>query len=397
MKTILIFAAAIFSTTAFSQISISNTTKQNIDNNGIQLKNTPVQLIAEYFSASVMTVYAYDTVRPLAEINNPTNADAYPWISPDGLRLYYTSGANADGLMFTQRANTSSYFDSPTLVPISISSPSSYWLSSDELDVYICTFNELFYAHRNTVSSSFNTPVLINLTGIPSSSIKGASLNTAQNVLFVCVFSTPSKIVEFARTSSTSFNYVRTLPVPSGYIAHPGQLSKDELTFFFSASYNVGNDLLYQLTRTSPTDSFTISTFQQIQGINDTSMLVNGQPSMSDGLNWVAFMRCGTMNWTANDLFIANKGPITSVFNPSEEQISISVFPNPSSGKFTIQMENAKGKNADSMIEIYNVFGEKVFRQQISKNIDVSYSPKGIYFIKIYDGVKIYTRKVVIQ
>ena len=359
-------------------------TEQTLDNNGVPLKNVFSNLRTLNNSiSSLKTSYLYDSIRAITEINNPTNADAYPWISSDGLRLYYTSGANANGLMFTQRVNTSSYFVSPTLVPISISSPSSYWLSSDELDVYICTSNQLYYAHRNTVSSSFNTPVLITLTGIASSSIKGASLNVAQNILFVIVFSSPATIVELARTSPTSFDFVRNLPIPSGYDAKSGQLSKDELTYFFGVSYTTGNSLLYQLTRTSPTDSFEISTCQQIQGINDTS-IINSQPSMSDSLNWVVFVRANANLWTANDLYIAHKGIVTSVFNLDEIKFNISVFPNPVISSFTIQFNKSI---TDVELNMYNIQGQQVKKiKNISDQSVVIFRenlPSGLYFVRL--------------
>jgi ELWxxDGT repeat protein len=149
---------------------------------------------------------------------------------------------------------------------------------------------------------------MISLTGAPSySSIKGASLNNFQDVLFVTLFSTSNIIVEFSRTSATSFAYVRTLSLPPGYEPRIGQLSKDELTFFFGAKYNNFDPLLSQLTRTSTTLPFDVNTFQQIQGINDFNSS-NNQPSMSNNLDWVVFVRNDTNLWAANNLYIAQGG-----------------------------------------------------------------------------------------
>jgi hypothetical protein len=76
---------------------------------------------------------------------------------------------------------------------------------------------------------------------------------------------------------------------------------------------------------------------------------------------------------------------------------SITVYPNPSSGKFTIS-----SNSTISALEIYNLLGELIYsdfklNQQKSKEIDLSGSAKGIYFIKTYSGTKIYTRKIVVQ
>lgn len=80
---------------------------------------------------------------------------------------------------------------------------------------------------------------------------------------------------------------------------------------------------------------------------------------------------------------------------------AISIYPNPSIGKFIIEMENLKGQIENGVIEIYNVIGERIYstnlKQQYSNEIDFSKSHRGVYFIKIYEGEKIYTEKIVIQ
>jgi hypothetical protein len=83
---------------------------------------------------------------------------------------------------------------------------------------------------------------------------------------------------------------------------------------------------------------------------------------------------------------------------PEDNSFTFSVFPNPSNGKFTISFKNGYFNT----IEIYNLIGERVFikdgiKEQSSETIDLSNFPKGIYFIKINDGEKTHTEKVVIQ
>jgi hypothetical protein len=79
-----------------------------------------------------------------------------------------------------------------------------------------------------------------------------------------------------------------------------------------------------------------------------------------------------------------------------ERDRGISVFPNPSNGIFTIDV------NAEiDAIEIYNVLGEQVLTKTVNANqlqVDLSTQPAGVYFIQCISGNKIITReKLVIR
>lgn len=70
---------------------------------------------------------------------------------------------------------------------------------------------------------------------------------------------------------------------------------------------------------------------------------------------------------------------------------AISVYPNPTSGKFTV------GHSSDKMmVEVYGINGQQVL-QQSGNEIDLSGKPAGLYFIKAIDSDKIYTAKVLLK
>lgn len=76
---------------------------------------------------------------------------------------------------------------------------------------------------------------------------------------------------------------------------------------------------------------------------------------------------------------------------------TISIYPNPSSGKFTFQST----KENISKIEIYNLLGSTIYTQNVNhqtvNEIDLSGSPKGICFAKLYNQEKSFTKKIVIE
>lgn len=77
--------------------------------------------------------------------------------------------------------------------------------------------------------------------------------------------------------------------------------------------------------------------------------------------------------------------------------IEFSAFPNPvSQGRLTITTLNSKEKQ----VTIYNVLGKRVFAQKFSKNkkqLDLSHINSGIYIMKIIEGDKVATKKLIIK
>ena len=72
-------------------------------------------------------------------------------------------------------------------------------------------------------------------------------------------------------------------------------------------------------------------------------------------------------------------------------------YPNPSNGKFII---NCFDKI--SSISIYNILGEIIYSdnnlsQQKNKEIDLTKTYKGIYFVKVNNGLQVFTEKIIID
>jgi DNA/RNA endonuclease YhcR with UshA esterase domain len=77
---------------------------------------------------------------------------------------------------------------------------------------------------------------------------------------------------------------------------------------------------------------------------------------------------------------------------------AMSVYPNPSNGKFYLQMGDAFEANAK--IEVFNVVGMKVFEtisNDFKTEIDLSDMKQGVYYVRVDDGANILTQKVMKQ
>jgi hypothetical protein len=383
MKKQLIFIILLNVVTSFAQKQEEISSYNIFNINGYQLpKNS--ENIKQY---NVKLLSNVDSVRNITEINTYMAADAYPWISPDGLRLYFVSGADSNRLMFTERTSNNNYF-SPKTPVLGISPPSngsSYWLSNNELDLYTLDGSILTYRSRPNVSAPFGASTIISLLGIALNFIHGQSLDSTQNELYL--YQNQHGIQVFNRTSPTTFTYKYTLPFDSVFISdiHPGQLSKDGLTYLFSSGFNIGYDRLYKMTRTSLTDSFKISTLREVQGINDINSY-NSQPSMANDTNCIAFVRAQFDLWTYTDLFIRDKGITTSVFNHNSRATSIAVFPNPSQGEVNFILNSPTVNEVN--LTIFNQLGETLYNKIVTfcnnnLNLELNNFPAGLYFFKM--------------
>ncbi len=90
---------------------------------------------------------------------------------------------------------------------------------------------------------------------------------------------------------------------------------------------------------------------------------------------------------------------ITTGVDTKGNENSISVFPNPTTGQFQIQIDSENEFKSDGYrIEIVNMLGEKVYssniRHQVS-NINISDKPTGIYFLHLKSNTKTYNQKVI--
>lgn len=83
-----------------------------------------------------------------------------------------------------------------------------------------------------------------------------------------------------------------------------------------------------------------------------------------------------------------------------KENAMLNVFPNPTAGKFSIQIENQQQMNIEE-VQVSNLLGEMVHTQKLigsTTKMDLSDQPEGVYFVKVYSQNSLIAfKKIAIQ
>lgn len=136
----------------------------------------------------------------------------------------------------------------------------------------------------------------------------------------------------------------------------------------------------------------------------DTRNIMSYAPSYcrssfsQEQLNRVLFSYLNNRNYlSCSDTFYT--GVIPSVEKPSAE---FSMFPNPTTGNFAINLEEGMNKNLH--VKIYDMFGNEVYAAKEenglfanSLQIDMSGKGKGMYFVNVESENKVISKKLIYQ
>lgn len=103
---------------------------------------------------------SYGNARMLTEVNDPGLSDAYPWLSADGLRLFYCRDFK---LYQTSRNSAADSFNTPAAVKfegeVQLEIVSS-WLTPDEKTMFLVANNQIYKCTRKSKGTIFSFPQL---------------------------------------------------------------------------------------------------------------------------------------------------------------------------------------------------------------------------------------------
>lgn len=256
----------------------------------------------------------YQDLRPLDEINDPSRADAYPWISPDALRLYFTrQTSEGDRIVFSERESQDSFFGEVEILNINRPGVDNFscWLNQDETEIYFTARNpenldntELFRATRTHRDEPFAVAQKVQLEGEFSGFFSGPSLNQDQSQLFLY---NVTQILEFERKSEQRYKLKSAIHFADSLGSNPGQLSKDDLRYFTSLDISSQEEEFMLFLERSGEQSEFISTGRIVGEVENGPFPFNFQPSTSQNDEVIVFVSNASNFWRDNNLYIAQR------------------------------------------------------------------------------------------
>lgn len=153
-------------------------------------------------------------------------------------------------------------------------------------------------------------------------------------------------------------------------------------------------------TWTDVTAEFTIPS-EPTGGFGDFATAGHLDVSSYAGNMYVAFVYVGnksggeTTTYQIDNVVVAEAG---TVGIDDVVAVELNIYPNPSNGKFYIEMGDTFKVN--TKIEVFNVVGMKVLEtitNDFKTEIDLSAMKQGIYYVRVNDGQNIVTQKVMKQ
>ena len=249
-------------------------------------------------------------------LNLDDKADAYSWLSKDGLRIYFSRDNSEDEIWMSERKSLNEEFSNPKTIGIEgITGGSevfSCWLTDDEKTIFFVTrqnkvgyITQLFKASFSVERQCFINPIQINLQkeGVSEFSrifISAPSLTADLKQLFVYYSGEGEHIAIF--TSNDGINYEFKNFVNDGENYCPGNLSSNGLEYYLSIRDE--EKLLVKLTRPNLESDFGNPQYYKLSTIHNDGISFY-QPSVNTDLG-ILSLTFGKGTWDSNNLMIMN-------------------------------------------------------------------------------------------
>jgi hypothetical protein len=129
--------------------------------------------------------------------------------------------------------------------------------------------------------------------------------------------------------------------------------------------------------------------------------MLEGTHFHNGSYGWARITTTGDYCSLPAPLVAANEETLTSVEEAIENEsgeLFFKVYPNPTTGMFNLEIPDAA---ATVIVEIYSMMGGQLLKKEVSGfmryEFDLSAQPRGLYIIRVYDGEKMGTQRIIRQ
>ena len=248
---------------------------------------------------------------------------------------------------------------------------------------------------QDQIQVTFASPPVVNLG--PDKTICGPTVLDAGNPGATYVWSNGATTQTTTVTTANSYSVMVTAPngCSSSDIINVGVATPASANLAFANVF--GGNYNFFATNVAGTGPFT---YTWNFGDGGTSNLQNPSHNYTANGTYTVMLTihniCGDQVYSQT-LSTLNVGIEDEIFAGS-----VTIYPNPSDGIFAVQSENIQADNLS--IDLYNVQGQQISHYALGKvvsgfnqEINISSMAKGIYFVKISDGVRNAYKKVVVE
>lgn len=342
----------------------------------------------------------FEELRPISEINEANKGDGYPWLSEDGLRLYYNANDPLDNrtkIYMSSRKSDGHAFTNPIKLNVNIDGYDnlSPVLSEDELTLsYVVKRNngrlktKLFIATREHKTNAFNAPHSVKLIGQFAGTVISPGFSPDYRELYLFnELNGETSILVFSKEDYLEYHLKEQMEIPRGYKVKSGKISADGLKYYISLSPKGGYPRIYIMKRDDTGSPFGTPILLESQWINDPDIR-NHQPYFTNNHSYLVFTRSRENAWYSNDMFVAKLVDTPAEQKAEEDTFTLAEFqlyPNPLHDILNIRASSESTYH----IRIFDLTGKMIMRYQEASGLtqlSLGKQAAGIYIVVLEEA-----------
>jgi hypothetical protein len=306
-------------------------------------------------------------------INKKGVTEAYPFLSADGLRLYFTSNREGDHgrLFLSSRSSSDAAFGTPHVLSANLPNPFYCGtLTADERTLYLAKDGDIYVSKRARMSDEFGPPVEVKGLVEGWKFAPGISPDGNELVVTTTLEGSPDEVnVLFRKNGMGQFQKVTVLVSPKGMNAGPAQFSKDGLTLYCSLEEeNNKKEKLFLYHRSSLNDLF-LDMEEMPAVLNIHSQCL--QPTVNGDETQLAYV-VSNGGWDQDDIVLVSMAgrkkdklngdlDVLQKINTSKTKI----YPNPFQGNIVFELNETPAEG--TRFVLYDISGHLVRQEQLTR------------------------------